>query len=245
MRIAIVADIHANLAAFQAALQHAEQTGPLDCLWCPGDIVGYGPDPGACIALLRRYPHTAVAGNHDLVAIHRVNTAEFNFAAARAAAWTAEQLTGEERQYLEDLPDVAKEGEFTLVHGTLRAPVWEYLLSLEAAREQFRLMETPYSVVGHSHVPLLVEEGQDGTVARLEPWEDGECVELGKKRLIVNPGGIGQPRDGDPRAAYALYDTKAQTLTLHRVEYDIAATQEKMRKAGLPAWLAERLTYGQ
>jgi diadenosine tetraphosphatase ApaH/serine/threonine PP2A family protein phosphatase len=244
MRIAIVADIHANLAAFQAAVQHAEQTGPLDRLWCPGDIVGYGPDPGACIALLRRYPHLAVAGNHDLAAVRKVSTAEFNFAAARAAAWTATQLTGEEQQYLEGLPEVAKEGGFTLVHGTLRAPVWEYLLSLEAAQEQFRLMETPYSFVGHSHAPLRAREDDRGHI-RMETWEDGERLGLEETRLIINPGGVGQPRDGDPRAAYVLYDTDAQTLTLHRVEYDIAATQEKMRMAELPVWLAERLTYGQ
>ena len=244
MRIAIVSDVHSNLAAFQAALRHAEAMGPIDRLWCPGDVVGYGPDPGACIALLRRYPCTAVAGNHDLAANNKVSTADFNASAARAAAWTATQLTREERQYLDGLPEVAKEGEFTLVHGTLRAPVWEYLLSVEAAQEQFRLMETPYSVVGHSHVSLLAEELADGRI-RMEPWWDGERVELGERRLIINPGGVGQPRDGDPRAAYVLYDTEAQTLTLHRVEYDIAATQEKMRTAGLPSWLAERLSLGQ
>jgi diadenosine tetraphosphatase ApaH/serine/threonine PP2A family protein phosphatase len=244
MRIAIVSDVHSNLAAFQAALRHAEAMGPIDRLWCPGDVVGYGPDPSACIALLRRYPHTAVAGNHDLAAINKVSTADFNASAARAAAWTAAQLTTEERQYLDGLPEVAKEGEFTLAHGTLRAPVWEYLLSLEAAREQFRLMETPYSIVGHSHLPFWAEEG-GGDEVRSEPWSDGERVELGERRLIINPGGVGQPRDGDPRAAYALYDTEAQTLTLHRVEYDIAATQEKMRTAGLPSWLAERLSFGQ
>jgi len=243
-RYVIIADIHSNLAAFQAALGHAEEIGPIDRLWCPGDVVGYGPDPGACIALLRQYPRTAVAGNHDLAATGKISTADFNASAARAAAWTGAQLTSEERQYLDGLPEVAKEGEFTLVHGTLRAPVWEYLLSLEAAREQFRLMETPYSIVGHSHVPFLAEELADGRI-RMEPWWDGERVELGERRLIINPGGVGQPRDGDPRAACALYDTEARTLTLHRVEYDIAATQEKMRTAGLPSWLAERLSFGQ
>lgn len=244
MRIAIVADIHSNLAAFQAVLRHAEATGPIDRLWCLGDVVGYGPDPGACIALLSRYPHTAVAGNHDLAAIAKVSTADFNASAARAAAWTGAQLTSEERHYLNGLPEVAKEGEFTLVHGTLRAPVWEYLLSLEAAQEQFRLMETPYSIVGHSHLPFWAEEDAGGDI-RSEPWEDGDSLELGEKRLIVNPGGVGQPRDGDPRAAYVLYDTESRILTLHRVEYDIAATQEKMRTAGLPSWLAERLSFGQ
>jgi diadenosine tetraphosphatase ApaH/serine/threonine PP2A family protein phosphatase len=244
MRIAIVADIHSNLAAFQAVLRHAEETGPIDRLWCPGDVVGYGPDPGACIALLHRYPHTAVAGNHDLAAIAKISTADFNAAGVRAAAWTAAHLTVKERQYLDGLPEVTKEGEFTLVHGTLRAPVQEYLLSLEAAREQFRLMETPYSIVGHTHLPFLAEELADGKI-RMEPWPDGDRVELGERRLIISPGGVGQPRDGDPRAAYVLYDTEARTLTLHRVEYDIASTQERIRTAGLPPWLAERLSFGQ
>ena len=244
MRIAIVADIHSNLAAFQAVLRHAEETDSIDRLWCLGDIVGYGPEPGACIALFRRYPHSAVAGNHDLAAIDKISTADFNAPGVRAAAWTAGQLTEEERQYLDELPEVTKEGKFTLVHATLRAPVREYLLSQEAAWEQFRLMETPYSILGHTHLPFLAEELTDRRM-RMEPWPEGERVELGEKRLIISPGSVGQPRDGDPRAAYALYDTEARTFTLHRVEYDIAATQEKIRRAGLPVWLAERLGFGQ
>jgi len=244
MRIAIVADIHSNLAAFQAVLDHAEGTGPIDRLWCPGDIVGYGPDPGACIALIRRYPHTAVAGNHDLAAIDKISTAGFNAPGARAAAWTGAHLKFEEREYLEELPEVIKEGEFTLVHGSLRAPVEEYLVSLEAAREQFRLMETRYSILGHTHLPFLAEELTDGNID-MEPWWDGDRVKLGERRLIISPGGVGQPRDGDPRAAYALYDTEAGTLTLHRVEYDIASTQEKIRAAKLHFWLAERLSFGR
>jgi diadenosine tetraphosphatase ApaH/serine/threonine PP2A family protein phosphatase len=244
MRIAIVADIHANLAAFEAVLAHAEAQGPIDRLWCPGDIVGYGPDPGACIALVRRYPHVAVAGNHDLAAIGKISTSEFNETAARAAAWTAGQLTDEQRCYLEGLPEVARDGDFTLVHGSLRAPIWEYILSLPAAREQFRLMETPYSVIGHSHVPFIAEEPAEGA-PRLVLWQDGDSVALDEWRLVINPGGVGQPRDGDPRAGYALYDSEARTITLHRVEYDVAATQERMRAAGLPDSLAERLTYGQ
>jgi diadenosine tetraphosphatase ApaH/serine/threonine PP2A family protein phosphatase len=244
MRVVIVADIHANLTAFEAVLAHAAAQGPIDRLWCPGDIVGYGPDPGACIALVRRYPHVAVAGNHDLAAAGRIGTSEFNAAAALAAAWTAAQLTEEERRYLEELPEIVRDDGFTLVHGSLRAPIWEYILSLPAAEEQLRLMETPYSIVGHSHVPFVAEEPGEGA-PRLVLWQDGDSVTLDERRLVINPGGVGQPRDGDPRAAYALYDSERRMVTLQRVEYDIAATQERMRAAGLPDSLAERLSYGQ
>jgi diadenosine tetraphosphatase ApaH/serine/threonine PP2A family protein phosphatase len=139
---------------------------------------------------------------------------------------------------------VAYEGDFTLVHGSLRAPIWEYVLQMPAMEAQFRLMETPYSIIGHSHVALIAEEGDDGRVW-MSAWKDGDVVNLPASRLIINPGGVGQPRDGDPRAAYALYDADARTITLHRVEYDIAATQQKMHAAGLPASLAERLALGQ
>jgi diadenosine tetraphosphatase ApaH/serine/threonine PP2A family protein phosphatase len=244
MRILIAADIHANLEAFQAVLRHAEQSGSIDRLWCPGDIVGYGPDPSACIALVRSYPHLAVAGNHDMAAAGKIGTTEFNAAAAEAAMWTAGQLGYEERRYLEQLPEVAYEGDFTLVHGSLRAPIWEYVLQMSAMEAQFRLMETLYSIIGHSHVAFIAEEGDDGRVW-MSAWKDGDVVNLPESRLIINPGGVGQPRDGDPRAAYAIYDSNARTITLHRVPYDIAVTQQKMRAAGLPASLAERLSYGQ
>ena len=244
MRILIAADIHANLDALKAVLRHAEKSGGIDRLWCPGDIVGYGPEPASCIALVRGYQHVAVAGNHDLAAAGKITTGDFNPAAAEAAAWTAGQLGYEERGYLAQLPDVAFEGDFTLVHGSLRAPIWEYVLSMPAMEAQFRLMETRYSVLGHSHVPFLTEEGDDGRVW-MSNWQDGDLVNLPESRLIINPGGVGQPRDGDPRAAYALYDSDDRTITLHRVEYDVTATQQKIRAADLPASLADRLAYGQ
>ena len=244
MSILIAADIHANLAAFQAVLSHAEAQGKIDRIWCPGDIVGYGPDPSACIALLRRYPHIAVAGNHDLAAAGKAGLQEFSDAGVQAIAWTASQLTDEERFFLEGVPEIAADGDFTLVHGSLRAPAWEYIRSMSAMEAQFRLMETLYSIVGHSHLPFLAEEGNDGKVW-MSNWQDGDLVHLPESRLIVNPGGVGQPRDGDPRASYALLDREARTITLHRIAYDIAATQEKIKAAGLPASLAERLASGQ
>ena len=245
MRVAIVSDIHSNLPAFEAVLRHAEAAGRVDALWCLGDTVGYGPHPNECIALLRRYEHRAVAGNHDLAACGKMGTEEFNQAAATAARWTAEQLSPTAREYLEGLPMVVSEGDFTLVHGSLRWPEWEYLLSSEQAQVQFELQRTPYSIVGHSHLPFVCRESASGGPPALLPTTDGERVELGATRLILNPGGAGQPRDGDPRASYALYDSDARSLAYHRVEYDIAATQQAMEAARLPRWLIERLSYGR
>jgi diadenosine tetraphosphatase ApaH/serine/threonine PP2A family protein phosphatase len=244
VRIVIVADIHSNLEAFEAVLAHAAGGGPIDRLWCLGDVVGYAADPSTCIALLRQYPNTAVAGNHDLAAVGKLPTDDFNAAAAWAAAWTARQLSVEERGYLSSLPPVAVEGDFTLVHGSLRSPEWEYLLSADAAAEHLRLQETPYGLVGHSHIPFVAFE-REGSMAAMAALEDGAVLELGDERLVVNPGGVGQPRDGDPRASYAVCDGEAGTLTLHRVEYDLEKTQRKILEAGLPRHLAERLAYGR
>jgi diadenosine tetraphosphatase ApaH/serine/threonine PP2A family protein phosphatase len=244
MRIVIVADMHSNLEAFEAVLAHAAAGGPIDRLWCLGDVVGYAADPGACVALLRRYPHAAVVGNHDLAAIGGLGTGDFNPVAARAAVWTGEHLTAEEHRYLSSLPFVVVEDDFTLVHGSLRWPEWEYLVSPDAAEEHLRLQDTPYGLVGHSLVPFVAME-HEGSSPAMTPLEDGDVVELGDSRLVVNPGGVGQPRDGDPRASYAVYDGEARTLTLHRVEYDLETAQRKIREAGLPSYLAERLAHGR
>jgi diadenosine tetraphosphatase ApaH/serine/threonine PP2A family protein phosphatase len=256
MRIAVVSDIHANLAAFEAVLAHAGMDGRIDAVWSLGDIVGYGPHPNECVAILREHEHRSVAGNHDLAAVGLIGTEDFNEDAAAAALWTAEQLTPQAKEYLTGLPKVLVEGDVTLVHGSLRFPEWEYLLSSEQALVQFELQTTPYSIVGHSHLQFVAAErteGPDGPpLARsslsppvLEPMADGESVELSNVRLILNPGSAGQPRDGDPRVGYALYDTDGRTMTWHRVAYDIAATQQAMEKARLPRWLIERLSYGR
>jgi len=244
VRIAIVSDIHANLAAFEAVLAHAGTPGRVDALWCLGDTVGYGPFPNECVALLRTYEQRAVAGNHDLAACGKMGTEDFNDAAAEAARWTAGQLSTAARSFLMELPMTVCEGEFTLVHGSLRWPEWEYLLSSEQAQAQLELQTTPYSIVGHTHLPMVCEE-QDTSPPSLRPASDGERVELGERRLILNPGGVGQPRDGDPRAGYALYDSDARAVTYHRVAYDIEATQRAMEAVGLPPWLSERLAYGR
>lgn len=242
MRTVIVSDVHSNREGLFAVLAHAEAAGPVDAVWCAGDIVGYGPDPSAVIGELRRRGALCVAGNHDRAACGLMGTEEFNAAAASAVRINAAMLSDQERAWLARLPLVAEHGDFTLVHGSLRDPVWEYLLRPGQASAHFGLQRTRYSVVGHSHLPFWVEERDSPGIRRAE---DGDALELGERRLIVNPGSAGQPRDGDPRVSYILYDDGARTLTWHRVEYDIASTQARMRAAGLDRWLAERLAFGR
>jgi diadenosine tetraphosphatase ApaH/serine/threonine PP2A family protein phosphatase len=242
MKIAIISDVHANLEALTAVLRDAEARGAAGT-WCTGDTVGYGPDPSAVLAELRQRGAVMIAGNHDLAASGRMGVEAFNPVAAEAALWTRRTLSDDERAFLASLPLTHTTGAFTLVHGTLRDPEWEYLLTLEQAEAQFALQETPYSIVGHTHLPMVVDE-QDGRPAmrRLQP---GDAIELGEQRLILNAGGAGQPRDGDPRAPYMLYDEGAATISFHRVTYDIAEARRKIHVAGLPEWLGERLERGQ
>jgi diadenosine tetraphosphatase ApaH/serine/threonine PP2A family protein phosphatase len=245
MRIVILSDVHSNLAALRAILTHAGASGTVDAVWCLGDIVGYGAEPSETMALLRQQALTSVAGNHDLAATRMMSVDEFNPVAAAAALWTADQLSNDERAFLAGLPLTAIAGDFTLVHGSLREPAWEYLLDAEQAEAQFALQTTPYSLIGHSHLPFRVEERNRRTPAFIRA-DDGTRVKLSpERRLIINPGSAGQPRDGDPRVTYVLYDTVAATITWHRVSYDIAATQRTIRAAGLPEFLAERLAAGR
>jgi len=262
MRIVIISDVHSNLAALEAVLRHAQAQGPIDAFWCLGDTVGYGPQPPECLVRLRELGTLAVAGNHDRAAAGNAGTiAGFNPDAATAALWTREQLTSEERAYLDSLPEVvlvspgqdpslqagASGAEFTLVHGTLRGPTWEYLDSYEAARAHLERQRTPFGLVGHTHVPMLVLAGEEFPHGcEMYYPEDGASVDLARERkTVINPGGVGQPRDGDPRASYGIYHADEQTFTLHRVEYDIAITQKLMQAACLPRWLSERLALGR
>ena len=265
MRALIVSDIHSNLEALEAVIADAQRRGGFDSVWCLGDTVGYGPDPEACLDLLLRLSGegrnlVAVAGNHDRAALNVRESADFNNSAAYAANWTARRLGKEHRDFLANLPEVTTahpepvEGHhFTLVHGSLRAPLREYLLNEEAAASTFGRLTTDYCLVGHSHMPFLCLENRDGPFFA-QFTEDG-VFPLDSTRLIANPGSVGQPRDYDPRPSYALFvkeDSRGGFQTLpfpgslerHRVEYDRATTQEKMRQAGLPHSLIDRLNYG-
>jgi predicted phosphodiesterase len=245
MRVVVIADIHSNLVALEAVLAHAEDRGPIDQLWVLGDLVGYGPRPNECISRLKEYKHLAVAGNHDKAAIGQITTADFNPYAAAAASWTAETISPDSSTYLTRLPEVTKDDVFTLVHGTLRDPIWEYLYTVDVAAEHLKRQKTAYSFVGHTHVPMVVHESRGKNPVSLARLESGESVALEEERLVINPGSAGQPRDGDPRVCYGVLDTGAATFTQYRIEYDIMETQKQMKAEGLPQYLIERLARGR
>jgi diadenosine tetraphosphatase ApaH/serine/threonine PP2A family protein phosphatase len=244
MRYAIIADIHANLTAFKAVLEDIVRQGGAHKVWCLGDVVGYGPDPHECIELLCQTDHVCVAGNHDWGAIGKIDTSVFNPDAAAACHWTAKQLNSADVKYLENLPLVIEDGDFTLVHGSPREPIWEYLISTGIARENFAYFKSQFCLVGHSHVPLVFSYDGSSACSASRFSTDVELAP-GKIRLIINPGGVGQPRDGDPQASYAIYDSETRLIKLYRVPYDIRATQDKMVKHGLPLRLVARLSYGK
>lgn len=243
MRYGILADIHANLAAFEAVLGDIEKKGGVDEIWCLGDIVGYGPDPRRCIELLRQHNHVCVVGNHDLAAIGKMELSYFNPYAAAACRWTTAQLSEDDVKYLASLPLTLEKGEFLLAHGSPAEPALEYVMSASVAARNFEFFQLPYCLVGHTHVPAAFrEEESDCITVGLSP---GIGMVLGESRMIINPGGVGQPRDGDPRASYAIYDSEGRIFRLYRIPYDIGATQDKMMQANLPVHLVTRLEEGR
>jgi predicted phosphodiesterase len=243
MRVAVISDIHANLHAVDAVLAALEDERP-DVIWNLGDTVGYGPRPNECCSLARERAGLSLVGNHDLVALGSadVDVAEFNPEAGAAAQWTSDVLSEESREFLEGLRPFGAEPGVELYHASPRDPVWEYVLTVEAARATFQATTAPLVLVGHSHVPLALRLEEDDLVGGLAP--DGTEADLSAGRWLLNPGSVGQPRDGDPRAAYCLVDLEACRASFKRVEYEIAATQAEMRELGLPEPLADRLAFG-
>jgi diadenosine tetraphosphatase ApaH/serine/threonine PP2A family protein phosphatase len=242
MRTLILSDIHANQVALETVL--AEATGQWDRLWFLGDLVGYGPDPNECVDLLRSLDPLALSGNHDWAVLDKIDTEEFNPEAMKAVVWTKQTLNKDNEAYLDTLPPRWIEGDFTLAHASPRHPVWEYIIDLQTALENFDHFDTTYCLVGHSHVPSLFELDTEAAVLNGFMVGAGEVIELSRHRLILNPGSVGQPRDGDPRAAYALLDNESMTCTFHRVAYDVAETQRRMKTQNLPRRLIDRLDQG-
>ena len=242
MRSLILSDIHSNLEALEAVIEDAQQREGFQSIWCLGDTVGYGPDPGPVLELLRSYDLLAVAGNHDYGATGKINVEDFTSAAYEALSWTSRQLAPAEVEYLNQLPEVATAEPFTLVHGSLRDPLLEYLVGREAALANFELMPTRFCLVGHSHYPFICLENH-GNPTFVE-FLEGQEFRLGDDRWIINPGSVGQPRDQDPRASYAIYDDARKILWHYRVGYDLRRTQDKMRRLGLPQSLVARLEHG-
>jgi predicted phosphodiesterase len=239
MRICVVSDVHSNLPALEAMLDAA---APYDAIWHLGDIVGYGPQPNEVIARLVAESAVGVRGNHDAAAIEQLSAEAFNDDAREAIEWTAEHLDESSRGWLAGLPERLEIEGFTLVHGSPRDPTWEYVFSSSTARGNLAAFGTLHCLLGHTHVPLCFRfEGR-----RMETFvPNGSPLELDpRRRSLINPGSVGQPRDGDPRASAMVLNTDAGTVEWRRVDYDIAAVQRLMRAAGLPPRLARRLELG-
>lgn len=239
MRIAVLSDIHGNLPALEAVLAALK---PYDAVWQLGDIVGYGPQPDEVVALLASIGAAGVRGNHDSAAIGLLDTEAFNDDARRAVEWTADRIVPKTRAWLAALPLTTVDGMFTLVHGSPRDPTWEYVYSASVARANMPLFKTTHCLVGHTHVALVFRQ-RSGKVEGINVKERTR-VALGAERLVINPGSVGQPRDGDPRASALLVDTDAATLEWHRVAYNIGQVQELMEQVGLPRRLSSRLQFG-
>jgi predicted phosphodiesterase len=241
MRVAVISDIHANLAALEVVLAAVDADAP-DELWCLGDLVGYGPRPNECCEAVEARADVCLGGNHDLAVRGSLDLGEFSPDAAAAASWTSYVLSPAARAYLDSLEPEGERAGVPLFHGSARDPVWEYVLSDEAAAVTIELAGAPLVLVGHSHVALQVAL-RDGVLAGgVAPA--GTEVELDGGSVLLNPGSVGQPRDGDPRAAYLLLDLEARRASFRRLDYDIERTQAEMRAEALPDVLVTRLAAG-
>ncbi|HZC29391.1 MAG TPA: metallophosphoesterase family protein [Gaiellaceae bacterium] len=241
MRVAVISDVHGNRHALDAVLAEIDAES-VDGVWCLGDTVGYGPQPNECCRLVQTHADLCLVGNHDLAALGELTVSDFNEDAAAAVIWTTQMLTEESRRFLRGLEPQAHADSVQLFHASARDPVWEYVLSEEAARRTFDLTDAPLVLVGHSHVALALTLDGTGVAGGLAA--SGTKLELAG-RWLVNPGSIGQPRDGDPRAAWVLADLAQRSLTFRRVAYPVERTQAEMLEAGLPYVLAARLALGE
>jgi predicted phosphodiesterase len=241
MRVAVVSDIHSNLHALEAVLAAIDAEAP-DEFWCLGDLVGYGPRPNECCAVVAERADVCLAGNHDLAVRGTIDLEEFGGDAAVAARWTYDVLDPQAQKVLDGLAPEGEAHGVALYHGSARDPIWEYVLSDEGAVATFELARSALILVGHSHVALQVVESGEEISGSVAPA--GTEVEFAGVRALLNPGSVGQPRDNDPRAAYLLLDLEAQLASFRRVEYDVTLTQREMRDAGLPEMLAARLELG-
>jgi predicted phosphodiesterase len=243
MKVAVISDIHANRQAFEATLEAIAATDATE-VWCLGDLVGYGADPDACVELAREHAAVCLAGNHDLAVTGELSLGEFSKGAGVAAQWTKEVIAPENLEFLKSLRPQAEESSIGLYHASPRDPVWEYVLSALLAEMCLDIQPQRIGLIGHSHVALSFVRQPDQLTTG-EPRRDGTRLDLGAGEWLINPGSVGQPRDGDPRAAWAVLDLDAPAVTFHRSEYDVAGAAAAIRAARLPDSLAERLEYGQ
>jgi diadenosine tetraphosphatase ApaH/serine/threonine PP2A family protein phosphatase len=239
VRVAVVSDIHANLVALETVI---EAVGTIDAVWHLGDVVGYGPDPDGVVARLASIGAVGVTGNHDLAALGGREIDWFNPDAKSAMEWTRSRISETTRTWLAALPTTRREGDLTLVHGSPRDPIWEYITSVPVARANLAALETSVGLHGHTHLPMAWAD-RDGRIEAIAPGP-GSTFRLDGRRALLNPGSVGQPRDGDPSASWLEIDTDAGIATWRRTAYDVEAVRTAMLDAGLPTRLAERLRVG-
>jgi diadenosine tetraphosphatase ApaH/serine/threonine PP2A family protein phosphatase len=243
LRIAVISDIHGNWHALEAVLADVERER-VDEIWCLGDVVGYGPQPNRCVEATRARAAVCLIGNHDLAALGRADLTCFTPDAAVSARWTADELADGTRDYLATLEPAAERPGAQLFHGSPRDPVWEYILDESAVRAALDLTSAALVLVGHSHIPIALQLSDGGELAG-GLARGGSELELSDGRWLLNPGSVGQPRDGDPRAAFLLVDLDSRHAHFRRVPYDVEQTQSEIRDAGLPDALANRLAEGE
>jgi predicted phosphodiesterase len=245
MHILLISDIHANFTALDAVIKDA---GNFDQIWCLGDVVGYGPEPNECINRLLEFDLICLAGNHDLAVVGKTALWEFTKSAREVLFWTRHWLTTSNFDWLNSLTAIplAVGHGITLVHASPRDSVWEYIVTREIARDNLAFIETPICLNGHSHIPVVFRKPWDGLKILEEPLPVNIPIPLRTyDQIFINPGSVGQPRDEDPRASYALIDLEAMTLTHRRVQYDFTTTQKLMKQAKFPDRLIRRLRFGQ
>jgi predicted phosphodiesterase len=246
MRAAVITDIHSNLPALEAVLE-AIDAAEVEEIWCLGDVVGYGAQPDGCAELVSERCDMCLVGNHDLAVLGELDISAFSNAAAAAVTWTQDNADQATIELLRDLRPSGERAQVGLFHASPRDPVWEYVLSIEQAEDCLGLQPQRVALIGHSHVALFFtgpQQAGDGEVRGVQA-SDGASLDLGDGRWLINPGSVGQPRDGDARAAWLELDTGEWAARYHRVAYEIDLAAKPIAEAGLPRHLADRLYVGQ
>jgi diadenosine tetraphosphatase ApaH/serine/threonine PP2A family protein phosphatase len=246
LRVAVLSDIHSNRQALEAVLAAIDEAG-VEQIWCLGDMVGYGAEPDACTALVRERCDTCLVGNHDLALLSALDISTFSEPAAAAVEWTREKVSAETIEFLGSLDPSASQQGIGLFHASPRDPVWEYVLSSDQAEAGLDAQEERVGLIGHSHIALFFVRTPGARRGYVQGAQaaDGAEIEIGEGEWLLNPGSVGQPRDGDPRAAWLELDTERWLARYHRVDYDIEGAAAAILAAGLPKVLAERLEVGR
>jgi diadenosine tetraphosphatase ApaH/serine/threonine PP2A family protein phosphatase len=246
LRVAVISDVHANQPALEAVLTAVDEVG-VEEVWCLGDVVGYGAQPDACTDLIQQRCQICLAGNHDLATVGELDISTFSDTAATAVEWTRESVSAATLEFLRGLEPAAARAGIGLFHASPSDPIWEYVLSADQAEAGLDAQEQRIGLIGHSHISLFFTRppGARRGDAQGAQAGDGALLALESGEWLLNPGSVGQPRDGDPRAAWLELDTEAWTARYHRTPYDIATAAETILTAGLPSQLAERLAVGR